>query len=199
MWGWYIQQRNQWLHTELMILHKYNRYKRYLGYPICASLTQRNTAFTNLYTSIKQSCFMHSQRQLSIRGHATVLNSLILSKLWHILRVFNLTQEQISSLQNLGSTFINHHIYPRLSNNVIQLPRHQGGLDVLNIATQQSAFQWRWLSPLLWSDPTSHSELTHCLSALRYTLNWFYATPNYPTYISLVSHISPLPWQYLDT
>jgi hypothetical protein len=108
----------------------------YLGYPICASLTQRNTAFTNLYTSIKQSCFMHSQRQLSILGRATVLNSLILSKLWHILRVFNLTQEQISSLQNLGPTFINHHIYPRLSNNVTQLPRHQGGLGVLNIATQ---------------------------------------------------------------
>jgi hypothetical protein len=131
---------------------------------------------------MKKSCFIHSQRQLSVPGRATVLKSLILSKLWHILRVFNLTQEKISSLQSLGSTFVNHHIYPKLSNNVIQLPCHQGGLGVLNIAAQQSAFQWRWLSPLLWSDPTSHSELTHCLSALRYTLNWFYATPNYPIY-----------------
>lgn len=120
----------------------------YLGYPICSSSSQRNHAFTHLYNSIQHACSIHSQRQLSIRGRATVLNSLILSKLWHVLRLASFTKTQLISLRSLGTKFINHHIFPRITFPTMCLSRKQGGLGVLDIVQQQAALQWRWLSPL---------------------------------------------------
>lgn len=95
----------------------------YLGYPICSSITQRNVAYSQLYNKIKSACLIHSQRSLSIRGRATVLNSLLYSKLWHVLRLANFTQSQLNSFRSLGSQFINHRIFPRLSFSTLTLPR----------------------------------------------------------------------------
>ncbi|KAG0972936.1 hypothetical protein G6F28_013793 [Rhizopus arrhizus] len=68
----------------------------YLGYPVYCSVTQRNQFVDQLLTKVKLSCQIHSQRSLSIRGRVTVLNTLIYSKLWHVLRV------RIPRLSRLG-------------------------------------------------------------------------------------------------
>ncbi|KAG1444012.1 hypothetical protein G6F56_010463 [Rhizopus delemar] len=123
---------------------------------------------------------MHSQRQLSIRGRATVLNTLIYSKLWHILRLFPFTKVQLQQIISIGSSFINRNIFPRISIATLQLPRNKGGLGILNPVTQQHALQWRWISPVLQSDILDNS--SNCLYFLRYTLQWFFHSNVFPSY-----------------
>ncbi|KAG1140784.1 hypothetical protein G6F37_009191 [Rhizopus arrhizus] len=53
---------------------------RYLGFPLIQSLTQRRYLEGHLLQLVKTQCYIYSQRQLSIRGRATIANSLILSK-----------------------------------------------------------------------------------------------------------------------
>ncbi|KAG1453072.1 hypothetical protein G6F56_007662 [Rhizopus delemar] len=53
----------------------------YLGFPLYNSVTQRDTFLNQLLTKIFTACNIHVQRSLSVRGHATVVNSLILSTL----------------------------------------------------------------------------------------------------------------------
>ncbi|KAG1029834.1 hypothetical protein G6F25_012277 [Rhizopus arrhizus] len=73
----------------------------YLGYPVYSSTSRRNLFVDQLTNKIALSCQIHSQRNLSIRGRVTVLNCLIFSKLWHVLRIVPLTQAQIAKIQAL--------------------------------------------------------------------------------------------------
>ncbi|KAG1039975.1 hypothetical protein G6F43_012394 [Rhizopus delemar] len=123
----------------------------YLGYPVYSSIPQRNHFVDQLINKIHLSCQIHSQRNLSIRGRVTVLNCLIFSKLWHVLRLVPLTQTQLSKLQGIGSRFLNSNSFPRISFSTLSLPRSKGGLGALDPAVQTQALQWRWLNPMLLS------------------------------------------------
>ncbi|KAI9337343.1 hypothetical protein BD770DRAFT_373662 [Pilaira anomala] len=78
-----------------------------------------------------------------------VLNSLILSKLWHVLRIISVPSSFFKSVQSIISNFINFRTFPKISFYTACLPRSHGGLGLLNPAVQQSALQVRWLHPLL--------------------------------------------------
>ncbi|KAG1298643.1 hypothetical protein G6F66_001534 [Rhizopus arrhizus] len=138
----------------------------YLGYPVYSSVTQRNQFVDQLLTKVKLSCQIHSQRSLSIRGRMTVLNTLIYSKLWHVLGVVPLTTTQLASFRSLGSAFLNNYRFPRIAYTVLVRSRKVGGLGTLdpcrvctkylNPFVQQLTLQWRWVLPLLsGSSPTS--------------------------------------------
>ncbi|OBZ81757.1 hypothetical protein A0J61_10193, partial [Choanephora cucurbitarum] len=127
----------------------------YLGFSIISSLKQRSVAYEKLKSTITSACHIYSQRNLSVRGRATVLNTLVSSKLQHVLRLVTFTHEQLHRLLGIGSRFINHHIFPPLSLAILQLPQKQVGIQVLNLISQQQALQWRWASILLHSTPTS--------------------------------------------
>jgi len=154
---------------------------RYLGYPLCSSVTQRNVAFSCITDTIRQSCFLHSQRQLSPRGRATVLNSLIYSKLWHVLRLSTFTKSQMSVIRGIGSSFINHRIFPKLAVTLLRAPRSQGGLALLDLVDQQLALKWRWLYSLLRSD-TSSTSTSVALRTLRFVFSHFLSSANFPSY-----------------
>ena len=53
----------------------------YLGYPLATTSTQLQNFMDNLLNNIKHHCNIHLQCNLSIRRRATVINTLILSKL----------------------------------------------------------------------------------------------------------------------
>lgn len=59
----------------------------YLGYPLYTFTAQRDSYLAALLRKINTACVLHSHRSLSVRGRATIINSLILSKLCHVLRV----------------------------------------------------------------------------------------------------------------
>ncbi|KAI8365779.1 hypothetical protein BD560DRAFT_401671 [Blakeslea trispora] len=72
---------------------------------------------TQLFASIRAQCFLQGQRRLSIRGRATVLNSLILSQLSHVFRLLPLTKSYFQALDSLCSKFLNegHRISPSMA------------------------------------------------------------------------------------
>ncbi|KAK4520348.1 peroxisomal targeting signal 2 receptor [Mucor velutinosus] len=147
------------------------------GKPSAACITQRNVAFQNLYDSIRNAIALHSQRNLSIRGRTTILNSLIYSKLSHVLRLTTFTKAQLLSLRSLGTSFINFRISPRLSFATLSLPRSAGGLGLLDPLSQQQTLQWYWVCPLLLqylASPAFPKYTTPSLSVLTYTLSWCY-------------------------
>ncbi|CEP18787.1 hypothetical protein [Parasitella parasitica] len=122
---------------------------RYLGFPLYTSIAQRNVYLNKLLDKVRQGCLIHQQRGLSVRGRSTVLNSLLLSSLWHVLRVVTVPVSFFASLQSIISSFLNFRIFPRISIDTACAPRSQGGLGLIHPQLQQSALQLRWLRPLL--------------------------------------------------
>ncbi|KAG0733181.1 hypothetical protein G6F23_013596 [Rhizopus arrhizus] len=60
---------------------------RYLGYPLYHTRHQLLSYLNELKLKIIRQCHFLKERHLSIKGSGLVANSLILSTLWHILRV----------------------------------------------------------------------------------------------------------------
>jgi len=85
-------------------------------------------------------------------GRATVLNSLILSKLWYMLRVTPLTATDFKQLRSVAIQFLQRSIFPVIPWNVWTLSKAQGGLGVIDIQLQSSALYFRWVQPLLTLD-----------------------------------------------
>ncbi|KAK4518737.1 uncharacterized protein ATC70_008959 [Mucor velutinosus] len=124
----------------------------YLGFPLVQSRIQRVHFMGALVTKIKTAIQIHSGRSLSVVGKATVLNSLLLSKLWYILRVTPLTQADFKQLRSLAIQFLRRNIFPVIPWKVWTLPKDKGGLGVVDIQIQASALYFRWLHPLLVQD-----------------------------------------------
>ncbi|KAK4516494.1 60S acidic ribosomal protein P2 [Mucor velutinosus] len=154
----------------------------YLGYPVCSSPVQRVSYVNNLLSRLRDLCRLHSIRTLTLRGRVTVLNSLLFSKVWHVARLFPFSATDIRKLQHLGASFVNNQAkLTRFSFSTLCLPRSQGGLNLLDPAKQINALQWRWLHPLLHpANPTPPTKTS--IPYIRVILNFFLATPSYPTY-----------------
>ncbi|KAG1469191.1 hypothetical protein G6F56_003395 [Rhizopus delemar] len=144
----------------------------YLGYPVYSSVVQRNQFIDQLLLKVKTAYDIHSSRSLSIRGRVTVLNTLIFSRLWHVLRAVPLTSTQIQKFQGIGGAILNSYRFPRVSFATLCLPRDEGGAGTLDPHIQQLTLQWRWIVPLMNknfsspSTPLSVPYIRHCLSLL---------------------------------
>ncbi|KAK4522014.1 uncharacterized protein ATC70_004553 [Mucor velutinosus] len=125
----------------------------YLGYPLVQSRLQRVNYMASLITKTKIATQIHSIRSLSVVGRATVLNSLLLSKLWYILRVTPSTLADFKQLRSLAIQFLRKNIFPVIPWKVWTHPKDQGGLGVIDF--QASALYFRWLQPLLVYDQST--------------------------------------------
>jgi hypothetical protein len=57
------------------------------------------------------------------------MNTLIYSKLWHMIRLFSFSNSEFHQLQQIAAAFINNNDkVTRFSFNTLTLPRKQGGL-----------------------------------------------------------------------
>lgn len=121
----------------------------YLGFPLFTSIAQRDSFLDTILDTITKACQIHQQRSLSVRGRATIVNTLILSKLWHVLRVVSTPVSFLNSIQSIVMKFINTRIFPSISFSTACLPRNRGGLSLIHPTLQQSALQLRWIFPLL--------------------------------------------------
>ncbi|KAL9540001.1 hypothetical protein PS6_010957 [Mucor atramentarius] len=122
----------------------------YLRYPICPSHTQHNFACQQFYNTINAATQIHPQHHLSNRGCVTVLNSLIYSRLWHVMRLTTFCKAQLLSLRSLSTAFVNQHTFPRFSFDRLSRPRSAGGVGLLDPLAQQQALQWHWATEQLY-------------------------------------------------
>ncbi|KAK4510569.1 uncharacterized protein ATC70_005000 [Mucor velutinosus] len=95
-------------------------------------------------------------RNLSVVGKATVLNSLILSKCWYVLRVTPFAQSNVQAIQSICTKFLRNGIFPVIPWATWTKPKPLGGLGVLDVALQQSALYFRWVQPLLHPSNSPH-------------------------------------------
>ncbi|KAG0806624.1 hypothetical protein G6F20_010985 [Rhizopus arrhizus] len=129
---------------------------RYLGFPLIQSLTQRRYLEGHLLQLVKTQCDIYSQRQLSIRGRATIANSLILSKIWYVLRLVHLPKNFFKQLRSIVYQFVWRNCKPSIKYAQLCSPLQSGGLGLLDPLIQQHNLQIRWIEQLL-ADPLPHS------------------------------------------
>lgn len=116
---------------------------RYLGFYLPYNQAQRAIIEEQLVNTVKVQCALYSQRQLSIRGRVTVMNILILSKIWYTLRLLKPTKKFLASLRTMAYQFIWQKKHPRLRKDIIFLPWQSGGLKVLDPMIQHQLLQKR--------------------------------------------------------
>jgi hypothetical protein len=104
----------------------------------------------NLRTSIK----ICNTRSLSVVGKATVLNSLLLSKYWYLIRVTSLPINDIQTIVSIATQYLRKGIFPVIPWSTWTKPKPYGGVGVLDVATQQASLYFRWVQPLLKSSTT---------------------------------------------
>ncbi|KAF9405636.1 hypothetical protein BGZ94_003434 [Podila epigama] len=80
-------------------------------------------------------------------GRSLIVNALILSKLWHVIRVHPPTQVWLNSLASVIRKFV-MPFSPSPSLQTAELPRDKGGLGLINATTQGHALRLRFVQHL---------------------------------------------------
>jgi hypothetical protein len=150
---------------------------RYLGYP----LYHNDNQLLVFLDAIKVKIFRHSnilrQRHLSIRGSGLVANSLLLSRVWHLLRVVPAPVKWLNEIKSLVCNFM-LPFWPRPAWSNLCLPRKFGGVGVVDIKDQSLALHLVYLQRLLRGP-----------SALDFVSPWLVRC-----YQLYTGHASVLPW-----
>jgi hypothetical protein len=105
---------------------------------------QATTFWNKILGKIKTGINMHSSRSLSVLGRATVVNALILSRLWHLVWVTPFPSSFLSKIRQAITRFV-CAFKPTASWTVITTPRYNGGLGVIDPFKQQQTFNIKHL------------------------------------------------------
>ena len=140
--------QTQFLNMNIQVYHHQGSGNafRYLGLYFAYTPAQRAQTEEMLLSSVRQQCHIYGQRQLSILGKVTIVNSLILSKIWYSLRLLKPTKRFIENVKKAIYQFVWNKKAPLLRKEKLFLPRHYGGLAVLDPQIQQLILQKRWLN-----------------------------------------------------
>lgn len=154
-------------------------YLPYLGFPIWFTIQQRE-AFTNeMLTHIDSVIAPHSQRNISIYARSRIANVLVLTKLWHVLRIVPFTKVFFNQVRTRVHRFIYGKMFPKMRSSIFYIPKAKGGLGLLDAEIQQYVFQFRYIKAIIntyISVPTVvPSFLVHLLSD---SLEITYAAPS---------------------
>lgn len=94
------------------------------------SVQQQRNFIGSFINNLKLSVAPHMTRSLSVVGKATVLNSLILSKCWYLLRVTPFTKQDLRQIAPVAIQLCRSNIFPVIPWSVWTAPKHLGGLGV---------------------------------------------------------------------
>ncbi|KAG2193800.1 hypothetical protein INT47_009942 [Mucor saturninus] len=122
---------------------------RFLGYPLYHTSTKLDTFLDDVRLNLLRHSNILRQRNLSLRGSGLVANSLLLSRLWHILRVVSAPAKWLDSVQALIRGYL-LPFWPKPSMSTLYVPRKFGGVSLVDVHLQQLALQHvyiQWLIP----------------------------------------------------
>ncbi|KAG0927245.1 hypothetical protein G6F57_015229 [Rhizopus arrhizus] len=125
----------------------------YLGFTLTSSSAQLTTFLDEMLGSTRLIVHRLASRRLSVQGRGLIANTLILSR-----------------IRSIVYQFITSKSFPKVSFDTCRRPRKEGGLAVLDPATQLHALQLRWLRPLVQPDAESNYNQSFALQALQYCL-----------------------------
>ncbi|SAM00096.1 hypothetical protein [Absidia glauca] len=121
----------------------------YLGIPVLYNRRQRNTFMDKLTLTVKHHTGIHRSRQLSILCQATVLNTLVLYKIWHSLRFLPVSHQQLQCLRSVLVQFTSRQNFPAIGYAKLIQTKQYGGLGLLDPFNQLLALQVLILRSLL--------------------------------------------------
>jgi len=142
----YIQQQMKWYDYDS------SEYIKYLGYPIFFTTQQRDAFIDDLTAKIEAQVNFFKIRKISLYGRANVANTIILSKLWHVLRLTPLPKATINKLSSIIFQYIVDEKRLHIKKDVFYLPKNEGGLGLLHVGVQQQTLQMRYITALLHQD-----------------------------------------------
>lgn len=125
-----------------------NNAVRYLGYPLYSTQAQLLSFLLPVKKKIRRHCNLLSTRGLSVRGSSLLVNSVILSTLWHLLRVVPIPVKWLNDIRTIVRKFV-LSFWPAPSWKRICFPKSQGGLSIIDIDMQQHALKMVFLQRLL--------------------------------------------------
>ncbi|CAO0803754.1 unnamed protein product [Mucor circinelloides] len=131
---------------------------RYLGYPLYRTESQLQDYLDGVLVKVQRHSNLLKQRNLSIRGAGLVANSLLLSKVYHVLRVVpggGATESWVMALKKVVRDYL-VSFRPGVAWSTLCLPRKFGGVGLVDIADQSLALHLVYLQPLL--HPLSSSD-----------------------------------------
>ncbi|KAG0773287.1 hypothetical protein G6F22_015002 [Rhizopus arrhizus] len=112
------------------------------------TIQQCNAIQTMLLEKLRSQIQIYSQRQLSLRGRATITNSLILSKIWYCLRLFVPTQRFLKDVRSMIYQYAWQKKFPYVSLEQLTLSLLQGGVGLLDPTKQYLRIQMKWIFTL---------------------------------------------------
>lgn len=95
--------------------------------------------WNKILAKIREGIALHSSRSLSVLGRATIVNALILSRLWHLAWVTSFPAWFLTKVRAAITGFL-CPFKPAASWKVVTTPRHQGGLGVIDPGIQHQVF-----------------------------------------------------------
>ncbi|ORE10038.1 hypothetical protein BCV72DRAFT_189348, partial [Rhizopus microsporus var. microsporus] len=87
----------------------------YLGYPLTSSSTQMMTFLDELLGSTRLIAHRLASRGLSVQGRGLIANTLILSRIWHCLRILTVPAYFLAKIRAIVDQFINFRSFPKAS------------------------------------------------------------------------------------
>ena len=121
---------------------------RYLGYSLFSAPHQLKAYLSKIRALILGSCTKLQGRGLSVQGLAYITNSVILSKLWHLLRVIPVPKVWLDEIRSIVRRFV-LPFWPAPSWESICLPKSKGGLGIIDLHTQHHALQMIYIQRIL--------------------------------------------------
>ena len=82
-----------------------------------------------------------AKRSLSLRGRALVCNTLVLSKTWHVARVYTPNKQQCARLLAICAKYIWQNEHEKIARDILSIPIAKGGLNLLPILDQALSLQ----------------------------------------------------------
>jgi hypothetical protein len=108
---------------------------RYLGYPLYHNDAQLNSFLHDIKIKVERHVRILRQRRLSIRGLGMVANSLLLSKVWHLLRVLAAPVTWLKEIKKIIRDYI-ITFWPKAAYSDLCLKRKYGGIGLVDIEDQ---------------------------------------------------------------
>jgi hypothetical protein len=121
---------------------------RYLGYPLYHTDVQLLHFLDAIKVKLERHANMLRQRHLSIRGTGLVANSLLLSKVYHLLRVVPVPDKWLLEVKVVIRKYL-LSFWPAPSWSSLCLPRKHGGVGLVDIQDQSFALHLVYVQRLL--------------------------------------------------
>jgi hypothetical protein len=106
---------------------------------------QRDFIQNRIIASVQDQVRIYSARQVSLRGRATIMNTLITTKTWHCLRLLQPTQAFLRTLRSIIYKYVWSDKRPLVSFDQLCLPFSQGGVGLISPEVQHLVLQIRHL------------------------------------------------------